>query len=66
MINSEVFAALPTAAKQAIYNRLWTVLSGQDPSPRYARLSSQDRRDIIDILRDTKNDLPPIFQTRAH
>jgi len=61
MIYSDVFSALPDTAKMAIYNRLWVVLSGQDPSPRYARLSSQDRQDIIHILQDTKRDLPVSF-----
>ena len=57
LIYSDVFAALPTAAKAAIYDRMWTVLSGQDASPRYARLSATDRQAIIQILRDTKSDL---------
>ena len=63
MIYSDVFSALPDAARMAIYNRLWVVLSGQDPSPRYTRLSSQDRQDIIQILLDTKSDLPVSFLT---
>jgi hypothetical protein len=65
MIYSDVFTALPPAAKAAIYDRMWAVLSGQEKSARYARLSRQDRQDIIQILRDTKSDLPPSFQASA-
>jgi hypothetical protein len=65
MIYSDVFTALPAAAKAAIYDRMWAVLSGQDKSARYARLSRQDRQDIIQILRDTKSDLPPSFHASA-
>jgi len=65
MIYSDVFSALPTAAKTAIYNRMWTVLSGKDSSARYAKLSRQDRAAIIQILQQTKNDLPTSFQATA-
>ena len=41
---------------------MWQVLSGQDKSARYARLSLADRQAIVDILRDTKKDLPADFQ----
>jgi hypothetical protein len=61
MIYSEVFDSLPGAAREAIYQRLWLVLSGEDRSPRYRRLSGQDRQAIREILRDTKADLPRHF-----
>ena len=62
MIYSEVFSALPEAAKVAIYNRSgW---SCQDRiRVRATRVSSQDRQAIVQILRDTKNDLPLPFRT---
>jgi hypothetical protein len=42
---------------------MWDVLSGQEQDPRYrAALSLADRRAIVDILRDTKKDLPTYFQ----
>ena len=66
MIYSEAFQALPVAARQAVYQRMWSILSGQDPRPKYAHLSPDDRRSVIQILRDTVKDLPPAFagQTR--
>ena len=39
MIYSDAFDALPAAAKDQVYRRLWQVLSGQDKDARYAVLS---------------------------
>lgn len=62
MIYSAAFEALPIQAKSAVYARLWHVLSGQDPDRAYARLSPADRQAIVEILRETKNDLPASFR----
>jgi len=62
LIYSPAFDALPPLAKAPIYRRMWEVLSGQEQDPRYrAALSLADRRAIVEILRDTKKDLPPYF-----
>ena len=63
LIYSPAFDALPPLAKDPIYKRLWEVLSGQVQDPRYrAALSLADRQAIVEILRDTKKDLPSYFQ----
>ena len=59
---SPAFDALPARAKREVYGRLWDVLSGRVQDPAYARLSPADRRAIIEILRDTKKDLPASFR----
>ena len=46
-----------------MYQRLWEVLSGRDTAKRYNALSAADRAAVIDILRDTKKDLPAYWQT---
>jgi hypothetical protein len=61
MIYSQAFDELPPALKNAVFNRLSEVLSGEESSTRYARLSRTDRQAIIDILRETKKDLPEGF-----
>jgi hypothetical protein len=61
LIYSAAFAALPPAVRAAIYGRMWEVLSGRDASPKYARLAD-DRRAIVEILRDTLSDLPDSFR----
>jgi hypothetical protein len=62
LIYSPAFNALPPAAKDAIYKRLWQVLSGEERGARYrSAVSLTDRQAIIEILRDTQKDLPPYF-----
>lgn len=58
LIYSDAFEALPAAAKQAVYDRLRVVLSGQDTSAKYKSLSAADRQVVLEILRDTKKDFP--------
>jgi hypothetical protein len=58
LIYSEPFEALPAEVRTAIYDRMWTVLSGQETGERYAVLSEADRAAVVEILRDTKDDLP--------
>jgi hypothetical protein len=64
LIYSPAFDALPTRAKDPIYRRMWEVLSGEEQDQRYrAALPLRDRQAIVEILRDTKPDLPAYFQT---
>jgi hypothetical protein len=63
MIYSDAFAALPDSVGNAVYKRLGQVLSGSDASPKYARLGAQDRQAVVEILRETKADLPAAFRT---
>ena len=62
MIYSEAFDALPAGAKDAVYTRMWQVLSGQERGQKYARFARADRQAVVDILRETKRDLPAYFQ----
>lgn len=62
LIYSEAFDALPAVAKDAVYTRLWAVLSGRvEQTPRHARLARADRLAIVEILRETKRSLPAYF-----
>lgn len=63
LIYSPAFDALPGSIKEPIYRRLWEVLSGQERADRYrSALSLADRQAVVEILRETKNDLPAYFQ----
>jgi len=63
LIYSPAFDALPPMVKEPIYKRMWAILSGQEQDQRYrAVLSNADRQAIVEILRDTKKDLPSYFQ----
>jgi hypothetical protein len=61
MIYSDAFDALPAEAREAIYKRMWEVLSGHEKGTKYAKLTSTDRQAVIEILLDTKKDLPDYF-----
>jgi hypothetical protein len=65
MIYTTAFDALPTAAKDGVYARMWDILSGREKDQKYARLSPADRTAIVEILRDTKKGLPTYFQPIA-
>jgi hypothetical protein len=63
LIYSPAFDALPPRAKNPIYRRMWEILSGREREPRYrTALSLEDRQAIVEILRDTKKDLPSYFE----
>jgi hypothetical protein len=61
MIYTSAFDALPENALDAVYARLWAVLSGDDTDARYETLTADERSAIVEILRDTKNNLPDYF-----
>jgi hypothetical protein len=65
MIYSPQFEQLPGIAKSAIYGRLWAVLSGHEHDSKYSYLTAADRAAIIEILRDTKSDLPKTFTSAS-
>lgn len=59
-IYSPAFDALPDDLRAMVYRHLARVLVAGDPAPKYAHLSPEDRRAIVEILRDTKP------EARAH
>jgi hypothetical protein len=65
MVYGAQFDALPGPVRERIYQRLFDVLTGKDPGRTFARLSSDDRRSIIAILRDTKPGLPGYWRETA-
>jgi hypothetical protein len=63
LIYSPAFDQLPPGARDPIYRRMWEILSGNERLERYrSALSLEDRRAIVEILRETKPDLPSYFR----
>jgi hypothetical protein len=62
MIYSEAFDALPVKARDAVYARLFAVLSGKATTPALRRLTAADRTTALEILRGTKQGLPAYFR----
>jgi len=58
MVYSEAFDGLSPAVKQAVYRRILEILSGNEAPSARLRLNNDDRRAILEILRETKADFP--------
>ena len=65
LIYSDSFDALPEPAKGYVYQRLLEILSGQDQSPDFAKLTATDRQAILEILLATKRGLPEEWRKYA-
>ena len=66
MIYSKAFDALPSHARESVYARMWDILGGRSEEQRYARMPAADREAVIEILRDTKRDLPRYWSTSGY
>lgn len=62
LIYSEAFDGIPKMAKDEIYRRLYDILTGKDTSDDFARLTTEDRQAILEILRETKKGLPDYWK----
>ena len=62
LIYSEAFDALPDALKQTIYQRLFDILTGKDTNSDFESISHASKRAILEILRETKSDLPAYWK----
>jgi hypothetical protein len=65
LIYSDAFDTLPEPAKGYVYHRLLQILSGEDQSPDFARLTPADRQAVLEILLATKPGLPAEWQQYA-
>lgn len=61
MIYSEIFDRMPSRVKERVYRRLYDVLTDKDTTKPFAALSSDARRAALDIIRETKPNLPGSF-----
>ncbi len=66
MIYAEAFDGMPDQAREAAYKRMWQILSGEEKTHKYSKLSLADRQAIVEILRETKKGLPDYFQPVTH
>jgi len=65
LIYSDAFDALPEPAKGYVYHRLLEILTGQDKSQDFVKLSGEDRRAVLEILLATKPHLPEEWKDYA-
>jgi len=65
LIYTDAFDQLPAPMKEYLHRRLWEILSGQDQTEPYARLTPSLRRTILEILLQTKSDLPSYWKLES-
>ncbi|MDA8744369.1 hypothetical protein N9N28_07045 [Rubripirellula amarantea] len=61
LIYSAAFDGMPDEVRSRVLVKLKAILDGQDQSPEYAHLTPPMRRDILEILRDTKPEFKQIL-----
>ncbi len=62
MLYSETFDALPDAVRQKVYQRIYDILTGKNQDQAFAKLTTGDRKAILEIVRDTKPNLPAYWK----
>jgi hypothetical protein len=61
VVYSAAFDSLPESARETVLRRMKSILSGEERSPRYAHLAPAARQAVLEILRETKKNLPAWF-----
>lgn len=62
MIYSDVFDSLPSTVRDRIYARLLQVLTAKTPEPKFAKLTPDTRRAILEIVAATKPAVPQAWR----
>lgn len=65
MIYSDAFDGLPDSVRGLVLVKLKAILTGQEDSNDFRHLSPVDRKNILEILNETKPDFKAIQQERA-
>jgi hypothetical protein len=65
MVYSAAFDAMPDVIRERVYRRLYDILTDKDQSEKFARLSPEDRRAVLEILRETKTNLPAYWTAES-
>ena len=65
LIYSEAFDHIPEVMRTHLLKRLFAILTGQDQDPQFAKISSRDREAILEILRETKPNLPDYWSPKS-
>ena len=62
LIYTDAFDNLPQPSRDYVLQRMFDVLTGKDTSEKFAHLSNDDRLAILEILRETKTNLPDYWK----
>ena len=64
LIYSEAFDNLPDKLKTDLYARLWKILNGKDDDIELKKIPSATRREMLEIITDTKKGLPDYWKLK--
>lgn len=65
LIYSEAFDQMPAVMRDDLLHRLYEILTGRDQDPQFAGLSADNRKAVLEILRETKPNLPAYWKESA-
>lgn len=65
MIYSDVFDSLPAPVRDRLYTRLLEVLTTKSPEAKFAKLTPEIRRSILEIVAATKPSIPQAWRQAA-
>jgi len=63
LIYTRTWEALPERFRGMLYRRMFDILTAKEPVKGYEHLSESERKDILEILRETKEGLPGYWKT---
>jgi hypothetical protein len=56
---------MPTVMHDLLLERLYAILTNHDPDPQFAKIAPADRKAILEILRETKPNLPDYWRAAS-
>jgi hypothetical protein len=62
LIHSPSFDAMAGPIKDVLLQKLFDILTGKNTDSQYARLTAEDRAAVLEILRETKKNLPDYWR----
>jgi hypothetical protein len=61
MVYSKAFDGMPLAVREEFFHRLWDILNREGGVEGFQHLGAEEKTNLVEILRDTKKDLPNIW-----
>jgi hypothetical protein len=65
LVYSKAFDALPQPMKEYLYKRLYDILNNQDASPDFDGIPRRTKREIFEILSDTKPEMAAFWKQQT-
>ena len=65
LIHSRAFNGLPREMREYVWRRLWQILAEDRDAKKFAHLTPDDKRAIVEIIQATKSDLPTAWRKRS-